>query len=552
MESLRRLNTLSAVAILALALMIATVSTEASAHPPRITFPTLTSTSLSGKVIWQANVSMDSVHRVDFFVDGTLRWTEYASPYQFNGDPTGTLDTTTLANGKHTLSAQATTGQSQTASASLDVTVSNTAQPSTVPPTPTAPPTVSGTLVVGSQLRTSAGSWNGSLPINVGYKWARCTKAACSLISGATSSSYTTAGADVGATLQVTATAANVAGTNSVNSAQTAPVSNSSPSVPPPPAPPPTTSTTTTTTTTTTTPAPPPSSQSFPGLPARPAFTPTRTVNVATQTQFLSALSNLQPGDLVNVSAMTLTGEIMIRTKLADYAEIDFASGVHFAGAATGSRLPAVWVAGASKIRLFGGEITGNGNDGLRIEDSSYVTWQGFRIHDTAGTGLFVQGISRGSDHLDLYGEIYHCGWDYLNLDPHAEKGTGVHAAYLGGGNLPTTTSSFTLDIHDQAVGAAIEAGSMLKDSDLWIRAKRITFVAKQQVAGNALQAWGDQNQKNRVHYLEAEDVARAVEGDGLYSSSASDAFTIEYARTLRSRLAPYSAHLGLVYGDVG
>ena len=108
------------------------------------------------------------------------------------------------------------------------------------------------------------------------------------------------------------------------------------------------------------------------------------------------------------------------------------------------------------------------------------------------------------------------------------------------------------LDIHDQAVGSAVEAGSMLQNSDLWIRAKRITFVAKQQVAGNAIQVWGNLDQKLRLHYLEAEDVSRAVEGDGLDSSTAPDALTVEYARTLRSRLAPYPVYRGIIYGDVG
>ena len=538
MESLRRINTLSAAAVLALILMVGTSSTSASARAPRMTFTTITTTSLTGKVKWQIDVSLDSVSRVDFYIDGALRWTEFTSPYQFNGDPNGMLDTTTLSNGKHTLSAQAqAAGTSHTVSASLDVSVSNST-PSITPISPavTTPPSISGTPVVGSQLTTSAGAWSGTQPISLSFKWQRCVNTTCLAIAGATGSSYTAASADVGDTLRVTATGTNVAGTYSVDSAPTGLVANATGSPPPPPPPPP----------------PPSSTPSFPALPVRPAFSPKRTIYVTTQSQFLAALSNLQPGDLVNVSPMTLTGEIVIRASLADYAEIDFASGVHFTGAAVGSKLPSVWVVGTSKLRLFGGEITGNGNDGLRIEDSSYVTWQGFTIHDTAGTGLYVHGISRGTDHLDLYGEIYHCGWDYLNLDPHAEKGTGIHAAYLGGGNLPTTTSSFVLDIHDQTVGSAVEAGSMLQNSDLWIRAKRITFVATQQVAGNAIQGWGDQNQKNRVHYLEAEDVTRAVEGDGLYSATTSDAFTIEYARTLRSRLSPYPVYRGIIYGNVG
>jgi hypothetical protein len=43
---------------------------------------------LSGSsVVWTATPSGSPV-RVEFFIDGTLSWTEHNSPYQFNGEHT--------------------------------------------------------------------------------------------------------------------------------------------------------------------------------------------------------------------------------------------------------------------------------------------------------------------------------------------------------------------------------------------------------------------------------------------------------------------------------
>ena len=58
---------------------------------------------LTGVQVWVA-APMRTPQRVEFYVDGVLSPAiEYASPYQFNGDPNGILNTTTMTNGPHEL-----------------------------------------------------------------------------------------------------------------------------------------------------------------------------------------------------------------------------------------------------------------------------------------------------------------------------------------------------------------------------------------------------------------------------------------------------------------
>jgi DNA-binding beta-propeller fold protein YncE len=111
------------------------------------------------------------------------------------------------------------------------------------PPAPaaTTPPSISGTPTVGETLTASTGSWS-SDPTGYSYQWEDCdsTGANCTLISGATSSTYALTGTDLGQTVEVVVTASNGGGSGSATATATAVVQA------------PTTSTTTTTTTTTT------------------------------------------------------------------------------------------------------------------------------------------------------------------------------------------------------------------------------------------------------------------------------------------------------------
>src|SRR5262245_35952521 len=151
-------------------------TTTPPSQPPPPTANTISTNiadgaTLSGSsVIWTA-VPSGVPARVEFFIDGTLGTTELDSPYQFNGDPDGVLNTNTLTNGSHQLKVRATYTDGSIAERTVTVTLSNTSPPlhppppiSAPPPPPSPPPpptanTISTNIADGAVLSGSSVVW---------------------------------------------------------------------------------------------------------------------------------------------------------------------------------------------------------------------------------------------------------------------------------------------------------------------------------------------------------------------------------------------------------
>jgi hypothetical protein len=97
-------------------------------------------TTVAGAIAWEVKTSSSRVYRVDFGVDGVVKSSDSRSPFIYGS---GSLDTTKLADGSHALTATAYAKGSRPASATIGVTVSNTAPtPKPIPtPSPTPAPT---------------------------------------------------------------------------------------------------------------------------------------------------------------------------------------------------------------------------------------------------------------------------------------------------------------------------------------------------------------------------------------------------------------------------
>jgi hypothetical protein len=109
--------------------------------------------------------------------------------------------------------------------------VSRSSSAATGAPTNTAPPTISGSVVVGQTLSADHGTWTDS-PTSYAYQWQQCdsTGGGCIAISGGTANTYTLQRADLGKTIRVTVTATNQIGTSApATSAQTVKVAGIAP-----------------------------------------------------------------------------------------------------------------------------------------------------------------------------------------------------------------------------------------------------------------------------------------------------------------------------------
>ena len=128
----------------------AAVTVANTAPSPASSFATSSSvadgSTLSGTLVWTATAQGAPVKKIDFLIDGSLRWTENYAPYRYNGDPDGVLDTKTLSDGNHTLTVVAYTTTGQTATTKAAVTVANTA------PSPASSFATSSSVADGSTL----------------------------------------------------------------------------------------------------------------------------------------------------------------------------------------------------------------------------------------------------------------------------------------------------------------------------------------------------------------------------------------------------------------
>src|SRR5436190_3041421 len=84
-------------------------------------------------------------------------------------------------------------------------------------------PVVTGQAVVGQSLTTSTGKWTGGVT-SYGYAWQRCNATGCSLVAGATASTYKLSATDAGFALRSQVTAKNRYGATTATSPTTAAV----------------------------------------------------------------------------------------------------------------------------------------------------------------------------------------------------------------------------------------------------------------------------------------------------------------------------------------
>lgn len=390
--------------------------------------------TVSGNVRWEANVSVAVPTKVDFAIDGVLKWTESYPPYVYNGD-TGYLDTTTLTDSRHALTATAYTSNGRV-STSVTVAVANGTSQIGASPTSTSSPTISGTAQVGKILAATTGTWSGTAPITYSYQWLRCDSSgsSCVLVTGAAAATYALTSAEIGSTVRVRVTAANSAGSGTATSAQSVVTAPGSP--------------------------PPPSSTLGSALPTRLPESSGSSLYVSTTGSDANpCLSSLPCRSVSRAFGMAASGATiylrggsyagendLVRRQFSETNPVTITNYPGERVVLTGDPSsvyygkPALWVMGVNGLRIRGLEIANPNGDGLIVRDSSHIDVDGVYLHNNGCQGILVDGQTNSSATLTYSSDVQiwnstftQNGGKYPGNEAFAAKGD--HAIYYGSGS---------------------------------------------------------------------------------------------------------------------
>jgi hypothetical protein len=297
----------------------------------------------------------------------------------------------------------------------------------------------------------------------------------------------------------------------------------------------------------------------------------THAMHVTSVDAFEKAVAEAAPGQVIDVGGnVRIPGEFtgFDRVIRGGVVDVVFEPGATFTGI-PGQNRAAVWLKNSGGWRIWGGTITtqSTGGYGLLVHAMpGPVTWTGFTVRHTGNTGVAVYPVGGDIEGLTLKGLVTEAGLQ-LDYDPHAEKGTGIHAWNIADGPRDHVVehSTFAADVKDQPTGAGVSVGmgDIGADDVLYARAVHLGFAlpgttwsgqAKDQVAGNVVQLWGPtppDGGRLDIRYVEGADIqGRIVETAGAYSGASYALSSVDYGRSTGPILE--NKRLSRVAYDVG
>ena len=212
------------------AVSAASAVVSAGAPPVSTAAPVVSGTTQEGHTLSVSKGSWSSAFSVSY----SYRWARCDSAGNncatISG-ATGSSYRLTSADVGHRLqgivTAKSSAGSAEAGSARTDVV-----RPVGVAPQTTVRPSLAGTPKAGQTLTVTGGSWSGTEPITLAFRWVRCQASGagpCETIPGAIQQSYVLTVSDVGRIVQAFVTATNALGSNETNTPPVGPVAAAGP-----------------------------------------------------------------------------------------------------------------------------------------------------------------------------------------------------------------------------------------------------------------------------------------------------------------------------------
>jgi hypothetical protein len=292
-------------------------------------------------------------------------------------------------------------------------------------------------------------------------------------------------------------------------------------------------------------------------------------VVVDTVAGFWRAWRQLRPRDKIVVHGVIFSGEVaLLHKRMSGWAEVHFDKHTRFVGVATAKDLPAVWLNDDSRIRFYGGDVSdaasgGMAGTGIIVDDSSYVSWWGARIHDLGGAGIFLTGIEKASDHLDFKADVSDWGHN-LRWDPHTVKGTGLQGVNVADSHYGVNESRLAFHLHDSRAGSGLQMGGAIatdgaRGNTIYLWCQNLTVVAPNAQGGSCAQVWGENVMSNTFRYIAAQQLSGCpYYAGGMYPNQYLATDTVVYGRSRRTNLNPaygnvrWDGRNGTLFKDVG
>jgi hypothetical protein len=262
------------------------------------------------------------------------------------------------------------------------------------------------------------------------------------------------------------------------------------------------------------------------------------------------------------------SGEVaLVHKRMSDWAEVHFDKRTRFVGVATAKNLPPVWLNDDSHIRFYGGDVSdaasgGMAGTGIIVDDSSYVSWWGVRVHDVGGAGIFLTGVDRASDHLDFRGDVSDWGHN-LRWDPHTVKGTGLQGVNVADSHYGVNASRLAFHLHDSRAGSGLQMGGAVatdgaRGNTIYLWCQNLMVVAPNAQGGACAQVWGANVTSNTFRYISAQHLSGCPYLAGaMYANQSLATDKVTYGRSSRTNLNPaygsvrWDSRNGTVFGDV-